>query len=250
MSAPGLPGAQPEQAGSSGTGRPDWEALAPVWYAMEDGGLNRDLVMRITSLIRPPVLCVGGGAGQLADLVRDRLGGAPVVSLDSSWGMTRRARLRPGLECLVADAVALPFAGQPFTTVLCATGVLEFMSPDERGRALTEMARACRRPGQLLLAGASSDGNVIWDVDQHALVRAWYAHRLPPDSAAGHTFDTVARDVGGRDAAQALLLSSLPRVGRSLTTPMLAETATQAGLKAPQKVMELNGTGVWRVLID
>lgn len=227
--------------------RPDWEALAPVWHLLEDGGLNRDLVRAVAPLIRPPVLCVGGGGGLVPNLVRTHLPGEPVVSLDRSFQMSSRANRRTGLSCLVGDATALPFSGRRFETVLCATGVLEFLTPTGCAVAVAEMARVCREGGALLLAAASGDGNVSWGLDQHALVRTWYAHELPDDSDVAVTFDAVAAIVGGRRSARALLLSGLPRRGRSLTTAMVTAAADRGDLGAPERVVEVNGTGVWRV---
>lgn len=227
--------------------RPDWDALAPVWHLLEDGGLNRDLVGAVAPLIRPPVLCLGGGGGLVPDLVRAQLPDGPVVSLDRSFRMSSRAHRRHGLSCLVGDATALPFSGERFATVLCATGVLEFLTPTGCAVALAEMARVCRWGGVLLLAAASGDGKVSWDIDQHALVHSWYAYDLPDDSPASVSFDAVAAVVGGRRSARALLLSSLPRRGRSLTTPMVAAAADRADLGAPERVVEVNGTGVWCV---
>lgn len=227
--------------------RPDWDALVPVWHLLEDGGLNRDIVLAVGPLVEPPVLCVGGGTGFVPALVRDQLEGAPVVSLDCSEAMTRRARHRTGLACVMGDAVALPFSGGRFGTVLCATGVLEFMTSAGRAAAVAEMARVCRPGGLLLIAAASSDSGVIWDIDQHALVRSWFGRGLADDSPVATTFDAVASAVGGRQEARALLLSSLPRRGRSLTTPIVAAAADAAGLDGPELVIELNGTGVWRI---
>jgi SAM-dependent methyltransferase len=98
------------------------------------------------------VLEVGSGRGGGAALVFERLKPRSLTGLDSAYGAVRFSRARydrPGLDFLVGDAEALPFADGSFDTVLnveschCYPDIPQF---------LRESRRVLRPGGHLLLA--------------------------------------------------------------------------------------------------
>src|SRR4051812_4969096 len=192
---------------------PDWDALAPYWEHFEDGGLDQDGLADIEPLVQPPLLYVGSGRGGLAARLTHRFGQAAVHSVDRSPTMCRRAQRDHGIISLAADAARLPLRDSCFATVLCASGVLEYLDHNGRTRVLAEMGRVCEPHGQVIVWAASGDTGVHWGTDQHALVRAWFAGRFDDKPAAVAAFNAVAAAMGDRAAARALLLACLPQRG-------------------------------------
>ena len=227
---------------------PDWDALAPYCEHFESGGLNRSILAILEPLLHPPLLYVGSGRGTLPAQLAQRFGRAAVRSVDRSVAMCRRARHESGLDCVAAEAASLPFPDGSFATVLCATGVLEYVERHECVAALAGMARVCGSSGQVLVSAACSDGDVRWDADQHRLVEAWYERRFDNAPKSARAFDALASALGGRDAARELLLESLPRFGRAIATEDLAAVARRAGLEIAASGINHDGIGVWRLV--
>jgi SAM-dependent methyltransferase len=99
--------------------------------------------------VRPgqAVLDVACGTGIVARVAADHVGTEGVVGVDLNEAMlTVARRVRPELEWRRADALALPFPGESFDTVLCQMALMFF--PD-RPRAVAEMARVTRDGGRI-----------------------------------------------------------------------------------------------------
>ncbi len=224
---------------------PDWERLAPVWEHLDGGGLNDALLATVAPDLRPPVLCVGGGIGTVPALLRDRIGPGGVVALDRSAAMCRRARRERNLPCVRADVTAIPLRAASCGSVLCATGVFEWLPGASRVAALREMVRVCGDAGSVVVVVADGDGDVAWGGDQHALVNAWATGRLPDESPAARAFGAVAAAVGGTEAARQLLVTALPRRGRSVTAGELLAAAQAAELPEPRRLATADGTAAW-----
>jgi ArsR family transcriptional regulator len=116
------------------------------------------------------VLDVGAGDGTLAELLAPSA--VRYVCLDRSATLVSaaRARLRDhaGVECVCADATALPYAEASFDTVLLFN-VLTFV--DRPSRAIDEAARVLRPGGDLVL--------VTLDAHESPGVSARYGHVHP-----------------------------------------------------------------------
>lgn len=100
----------------------------------------------------PPgrVLDLGCGTGLLSARLRRELPGARVVGADFSAGMLARAAARdPGLRCVQATALALPFRDASFDAVTSTEAFHWF--PDQRA-ALAECFRVLAPGGRLLVA--------------------------------------------------------------------------------------------------
>lgn len=227
---------------------PNWDALAPYWEHFEDGGLNQRTLAAVSTALRPPLLFVGGGRGSLTAVLVERFGSAAVLSVDRSLAMCRRARRDHGLACLAADVARLPLPDASFATVLCATGVLEYIGQHGLAGALGEMGRVCGPGGQVLVCAACSDGDVFWAVDQHRFVEAWYAGRINEVSESARAFGAVASALGSREAARELLLQSWPRVGRAITATELTVAAALVGLEVTASRINDDGIGLWRLV--
>ena len=61
--------------------------------------------------------------------------------VDLSPEMIRQARLRRSLTLVQADAKALPFRERAYRTIICATGVVDFMCDEAGIRAIIKEAR-------------------------------------------------------------------------------------------------------------
>ncbi len=115
-------------------------------YRHADGPDSRDVVFAAVAETRPGrLLEIGCGQGELAERMQRELGCA-VVALDQSERMVELTRAR-GVETVLGDAQALPFADRSFDVVVAAW--MLFHVPDV-GRALDEIARVLRRGGRLV----------------------------------------------------------------------------------------------------
>jgi SAM-dependent methyltransferase len=226
---------------------PDWDALAPYWEHFEDGGLDQKALAEIAPLVQAPLLYVGSGRGGLVAGLTRRFGRAAVHSVDRSTAMCQRAKQDHGIISLAADAAQLPFPDSGFATVLCATGVVEYLDHNGRTRVLAELGRVCRPGGQVIAWAACGDNGVHWETDQHALVRAWFAGRFDDRPAAVSAFNAVATAMGDRARAQALLLAGLPQRGRAVSAAEVAAAAADAGIDVVRSHVDNDGIGRWHL---
>jgi SAM-dependent methyltransferase len=138
--------------------RPDtraiWDANAPAWIELSRAGfdVHRDLVNTPAFLRMLPsvaglrVLDLGCGEGHNTRLVARQ--GADVVAFDISEQFVRAAREldTAGIDHVVGDGAALPFASSSFDAVTAFMSLMDVAEPE---RTLQEAARVLR-PGGLL----------------------------------------------------------------------------------------------------
>lgn len=94
---------------------------------------------------RTHLLDIATGPGYVAAKAVER--GGNVIATDFAEGMIEEARkLHPVIEFRVADAQALPYAGDRFDAVTINFGLLHFSDPD---RALKEAFRVLKHGGRL-----------------------------------------------------------------------------------------------------
>jgi SAM-dependent methyltransferase len=106
-----------------------------LWSRRGGPNVGRVLFEAVQSLAPRRVLEVGCGPGDFAQRLQDA--GTEVVALDQSEQMVALARGR-GVEALVGDVQALPFADGAFD--LAVASFMLYHVPD-LGRALSELAR-------------------------------------------------------------------------------------------------------------
>jgi ubiquinone/menaquinone biosynthesis C-methylase UbiE len=218
----------------------DWDALAPHWHLFEDRGFADTLVSALVrERVPAPVLVVGAGLGRYAAALRDQVG--QVVAVDRSPRMAARAVAAHRLPFIVAEARQLPFAESAFATVVCASGVVEGMSGEDRASLLRELDRVAEA-GFYLAAFVIRDG--AQTVDVHAAIRGWEGGAI-----ANHAFDEVARTLGGTHAAATLLSRAMPKTEPAIAERMLIESA--AGYQLSVRRVdddEPRGVALWRFL--
>jgi hypothetical protein len=128
-----------------------WTQLAPDLAAIEDSYLDLASLRRMMPDIQAPVLVVGAGQGLIVGELRRR--GLVCQGVDLTPEMIRLAKQRRGLDVIQADARALPFASGAFRSVVCATGVVDFMSDEPSiKRVLDETRRVAGAHGRVLVA--------------------------------------------------------------------------------------------------
>jgi demethylmenaquinone methyltransferase/2-methoxy-6-polyprenyl-1,4-benzoquinol methylase len=121
---------------------------------------------------------IGGGTGNYAAALRDE-GWEPVVA-DRSPDMLARAGAK-GLETVVADAQALPFADGSFDAV---TMISMLHHVEDWRAALAEARRILKPGGKLVLKGfAGEDASSLWIVDYFPVSRPWMEATHPPRAA-------------------------------------------------------------------
>ena len=128
-----------------------WDALAPHHSKIENSYLDLPSLRRIVPDIHPPVLVVGAGQGLIVAELRRR--GFQCDGVDLSSEMIRYASLRRGLALIQADARAMPFGSGTYKTIICATGVVDFMSDEKEIRVIMNEARRIADPeGNIFVA--------------------------------------------------------------------------------------------------
>ena len=211
----------------------DWDALAPYWHIFEAAGSDDSvLTAAMAAGLDTPVLYIGGGVGTYAARLAALIGN--VVAIDSSRAMVRETRVRhPEIAAIVADVVTLPFADAAFRSVVCATGVIEFLD-DTLQAAYRELARVCR--GGALYVAAFIDDSV--GIDRHAQIAAWLAGQ-----AVDERLDRLARELGDRERAARLLQRATPRYAPRLTERVVIDAAGTAGLST-RRLLDDRSRGV------
>lgn len=200
----------------------DWNALAPFWHLFETHGLYHTLITALTATLRGPLLFVGGGRGTLPKQLMATFGADGVLVLDKALAMAQVARTSFGLSYVCADVLAIPFAGGRFASALCATGVFEYLDDAQRLVALRELARMVRDDDSpiVVTAFAERDDQPIPRIADH--LERWYRHNETlslDEKQSMRAYNGVARALGDRDAAYALLKRSLPDAARAVHIP-------------------------------
>jgi len=128
-----------------------WNALAPHHAAIEDNYLDRASLRRIADEIKEPVLVVGAGQGLIVAELQKK--GLRCDGVDFSTEMIRYAKIRRGLTLVQADARRMPFENGSYSTIIFATGVIDFMGDEGEIRAmLTEAKRVVKESGAIFVA--------------------------------------------------------------------------------------------------
>lgn len=170
-------------------------AIAPVYDLMNtlmSAGAHVRWRRRAAAYCRGArrVLDVATGTGDMAAAVR-----APVVGLDCTRPMLRRARVKYALPLVEGDALRLPFRAGTFDAVTIAFGVRNFA---DLGVGLRELARVLAPGGRLIVLELV--------MPPAALPAVWLARGIP----------ALARAVVGRRAdAYAYLAASIADFARA-----------------------------------
>ena len=128
-----------------------WEALAPHHSALEDNYLDRRSIRRMMSELQGPVLVVGAGQGLIVGELQEK--GFQCDGVDFSPEMIREAKRRRGITLIHADARSLPMADRTYSTVIYATGVIDFTEDENEIKAmLLEGRRIVKDPGNIYVA--------------------------------------------------------------------------------------------------
>jgi ubiquinone/menaquinone biosynthesis C-methylase UbiE len=128
-----------------------WDALAPHLSLVEDNYLDARSARRLMSQLHEPVLVVGAGQGLIVAEIRKK--GIRCDGVDWSAEMVKFAKLRRGIDLILADGNALPIADGAYATVIYATGVIDFMGDEREITAmLREGRRVARDPGKMFVA--------------------------------------------------------------------------------------------------
>lgn len=129
---------------SKGNSHFDW--LAP-WYESIFGFPPSDEIERWLKLpVMGWLLDVGGGTGRVTAGLINSVDG--IVVLDTSMGMLRQARLKPGLSPVQGAAECLPFRAGMFARVLMVDA---FHHVQDQGAVLDELMRVLAPGGVLVI---------------------------------------------------------------------------------------------------
>jgi hypothetical protein len=128
-----------------------WNALAPFHSGVENNYFDLPSLHRILPELREPVLVVGAGQGLIvAELLKK---GFQCEGVDFSLEMIRYAQLRRGLSLIQADARAMPLKDDAYQTIICATGVVDFIGDEAEIKSIMdEAARIVRPTGNIFVA--------------------------------------------------------------------------------------------------
>ncbi len=128
-----------------------WDALAPHHSAIENSYLDLRSLRRILPEVRQPVLVVGAGQGLLLEELKKK--GFQSDGVDLSPVMVRYASLRRGLTLVEADARAMPFGEGAYSTIIYATGVIDFIADEQDIRPILDEGKRIAGPsGKIFVA--------------------------------------------------------------------------------------------------
>jgi SAM-dependent methyltransferase len=97
------------------------------------------------------VLDVGVGAGRTIPFIGARA--SRYVAIDRSAPMVEAARVRyPHADIRIADVLALPFEDGEFSFAIFSFNGIDYIDPDDRPRALDEIARVLRPGGRFVFS--------------------------------------------------------------------------------------------------
>ena len=131
-----------------------FEDLSVEWDARQPEGrdqLLHDLLAPYDPFFSQcrTILEVGTGTGALIPILQQRYPDAKVVSLDIAHKMlTKAGKRQPEADLIQADIHHLPLATGGFDALICHNAFPHFWWMDQ---ALTEMKRALKAPGHLLI---------------------------------------------------------------------------------------------------
>lgn len=133
-----------------------WNAWAPYWEHLEDRHMSTRIADKLAQGIRSPVLVLGAGQGLIVERLREK--GLSVDGIDLDDRMIALAKTRRSLEIQRCDAAALPFEDESYRTVIVSTGVIDYLTDDEKIAKTVAQARrvACSR-GNVIFAFYQAD---------------------------------------------------------------------------------------------
>lgn len=241
---------------------PNWDALAPYWHCFENIGFNKTILNLLEKYLVMPILYVGGGRGTYPAYLATRFGKENITVVDLSPAMACRAYSDFQLEYLVGDVRNLPLPKKFFGSVICASGVLEFLDLSEQEKSLREMARVCRQDGSILITAFYCDHpendkslNISCDSQpinqKQNLLDLWFKHYDLLSSSERRlvaSFSAVAREMKDRVAAYQLLHNSLPAQGGYILLEDFPSIANIAGLESELlKLFVEQSVMIWRL---
>lgn len=122
-----------------------FDFLAPIYDRMMKSTPQVDLLEHLNINSRSSVLDVGGGTGRVAQTLIPHA--ASVTVVDLSFNMLREARLKPGLNGVMAGSEHLPYEESSFDVVLMVDA---FHHVIDQSLTLREMFRVVK-PGRSLV---------------------------------------------------------------------------------------------------
>ncbi len=166
----------------------DWDLLAPVWEHFQNAGLDIPNLELFVSRLEGPSLLVGAGQGLVVPPLLQHA--PPVLAIDISVAMARRAWLERRVRVVVADGAQLPIPEGSHRSAVINTGVLNAQQPELCLRLLRDLHRVLTPGGQALVNGFVAVGSwakmghelgFIEDQIQHndRLLELWKSSRDP-----------------------------------------------------------------------
>ncbi len=148
----------------------DWSTMAPEWDRHREHvesmkvELTQQLIAALEPLTGRRVLELGGGTGELAARLADRVGPAgTVIATDVAEGMVqllhRRLDAEPNVEVAQVDATAIDLPSESVDAVVFRMGLMLVPEPEV---ALREIRRVLRPGGRLVAAVWGPPQNNPW----------------------------------------------------------------------------------------
>ncbi len=133
-----------------------WNAWAPYWEYLEDRHMSTRIADKLAEGIRGPVLVLGAGQGLIVERLREK--GLSVDGVDLDDRMIALAKTRRSLEIQRCDAAALPFENESYRTVIVSTGVIDYLTDNEKiARIIAQARRVTRSRGDVIFAFYQAD---------------------------------------------------------------------------------------------
>ena len=128
-----------------------WDVWAPYLSYIENNHLDIDCIHQLEDRINDPVLIVGAGQGLIVESLRRMGFNANGIELNGT--MIDYAKKRRGLKFIQADGQELPLKDGSYSTVIVATGVVDFIFDTVMiKKIINEAKRVAKDFGSVLVA--------------------------------------------------------------------------------------------------
>ncbi len=128
-----------------------WINWAPYWEILEDRHLSKMVTEKFVGYVKSPVLVIGAGQGIIVNYLKEL--GHVVDGVDLEPEMIRIAKERRNLDIIHADARKMPFNDGSYKTVIIASGVVDYGTPEDVIKEiLDESKRVTAKGGNLFVS--------------------------------------------------------------------------------------------------
>lgn len=166
-----------------------FSVLAPYY----DKFIHRADFDELIELINLPengkLLDVGGGTGQVAELLSNRI--RSTVVADPSYRMLQQAAKKGGFELICSVSEALPFVDNSFERILMVDALHHV---ENQALTVKELWRVTKPGGRIVIEEPNNQNPAVWAVVILEKISLMRSHILSPDRLV-RLFETITKKI-------------------------------------------------------